>query len=458
VCVADNPRGGSWSSDGTILLVPDFQSPIFRVSDQGGKPEPVTVLDTTRNESSHRWPYALPDGKHFLYFSRISSKAGEAEGHAIYVSSMDGKENKLVVHTTANAIYANGYLLYLRGSTLLAQRFDQSSLQLQGDPVSIADGVINDPGFNLSVISASQTGILMFQQGNIHSGARLLVIDRTGKILQTVGDMIENFRVRYTPDANHLTASIFDPKMLRLNIWMYDLHTGGRNRITSGIGEDNPVMSPDGKTIIYASVQSGLNIYQKPINGATAEQCLLVSPTADLPLDWSRDGNSVLFSRSSQVRTHGNLWIMPMKGTHEVYPVANSDFDENAGRFSPDGKWIVYHSDESGDYEVYLRLAGKNETRTFKVSTDGGYLPCWAGNNNELCYVSRENKMMLVSLQYNNNEVEVVSARPLFAVPAFIESYDISSDGKTFVINRSLEMQKMAPLTVMVDWDKELKK
>ncbi len=154
------------------------------MSDQGGKPEPVTVLDTTRNESSHRWPYALPDGKHFLYFSRISSKAGEAEGHAVYASSMDGKENKLVVHTTANAIYANGYLLYLRGSTLLAQRFDQSSLQLSGDPVSIADGVINDPGFNLSVISASQTGILLYQQGNIRAGRASLLPTEQGKFFK----------------------------------------------------------------------------------------------------------------------------------------------------------------------------------------------------------------------------------------------------------------------------------
>jgi serine/threonine protein kinase len=459
VCDAVNPRGGCWSSDGSILFAPDFQSPIFRVSGEGGKPEPVTSIDTTRNESSHRWPFALPDGKHFLYFSRISSTAGEAEGHAVYAATIDGKENKLVVHTTANAIYASGYLLFLRGSTLMAQRFDQSSLQLQGDPVQLADEVINDPGFNLSVISASQTGILMYQQGNIRSGARLLVIDRNGKTLQTVGDMIENFRIRYTGDGNHITASIFDPKLLRLNIWIYDLHTGGRNRLTSGTGEDNAIISPDGVSMVYSSVRSGVwNLYQKPMNGAGTEQCLLTSPNQDLPLDWLRDGTSLLFSRIKQTRIRANLWIMQMKGSHDEYPVVNTEFDESGGRFSPDGKWIAYMSDESGDYEVYVRPTGKNETRNWKVSTDGGWLPCWADGNNELCYVSRENKMMLLSLRYKGNEVEVASARSLFTVPAFLESYDISPDGKTIVINRSLEMQKMAPLTLMVDWDKELKK
>jgi len=457
VCEAVNPRGGSWSSAGVILFAPDFQSPIFRVSDQGGKPEPVTVVDTTRNESSHRWPFALPDGKHFLYFSRVSSKAGEAEGHAVFAASIDGKENKLIIHTTANAIYADGFTLFLRGSDLMAQRFDLSSLQLQGDPVKLAENVINDPGFNLSVIAASQTGILLFQQGNIRSGARVLVTDRSGKVLQTVGDMIENFRIRYTPDGNRIIGSIFDPKLLRLNIWMYDIRAGGRTRLTSGIGEDNAVVSPDGNTMVFLSV-ADQNLHEMHLNISGTEQRLLESQEQDLPLDWSHDGSLLLFSRTKIGGVRSNLWILQMKGSHESFPVATTDFDEGGGRFSPDGKWIAYHSDESGEYEVYLRRTGKNETRTYKVSTDGGGLPCWAGGNTELCYVSRDNKMMSVSLRYLNDGVEVTSAHSLFTAPAFLESYDVSRDGKTFIINRSLEIQKMAPLTLVADWEDELKK
>jgi len=149
---------------------------------------------------------------------------------------------------------------------------------------------------------------------------------------------------------------------------------------------------------------------------------------------------------------------MQMSGNHEQHPVVNTEFDEDEGRFSPDGKWIAYQSNESGDYEVYIKPAGNKEAQSWKVSTEGGGLPCWAGSSNELCYISRENTMMLLSLRYSNNAVGVAGAKPLFTVPAFLESYDISTDGKQFLINRSLEMQKMAPLTMMVHWDEELKK
>ncbi|HUL44077.1 MAG TPA: protein kinase [Bacteroidota bacterium] len=458
VCLANNPRGGTWSSAGVILFAPDFQSPIFRVSDQGGNPEAVTAIDSVRNESSQRWPFALPDGKHFLYFSRVSSNAGEAEGHAVYAASIDGKENRLVVHSTANAIYANGYLLFLRGSTLLAQRFDQSSLQLQGDPVPMAEKVINDPAFNLSVISASQTGILVYQQGNIRSGARLLVVDFNGKTLQTVGDMIEKFRIRYTADGHHVVASIFDPKMLRLNIWMYDLRTGARTRLTSGAGEDFAVSSPDGNSIIYASLQTGVgNMWEKPINGEGSEKCLVPSSSNDVPLDWSPDGSLLLFSRQEKGKDHAHLCIMELKGNHDVYTVTSSDFDAGGGRFLPDGKWIAFQSNESGDYEVYLRQTAKNESRTSKISIDGGGDPCWVGES-EICYGNRENKLNLASLRFGDKNVEVIGTRSLFAAPAFPESYDISPDRKSIIINRFLEIQKMAPLTLMTDWEQKLKR
>ncbi|MFI5251685.1 MAG: protein kinase [Bacteroidota bacterium] len=458
VCVAINPRGGTWSSAGVILFAPDYQSPISRVSADGGIPEPLTKLDTSRNEVSHRWPFALPDGKHFLYFSRIANNSGPAEGHAVYASSLDGKDNRLVLRTNSNAVYAAGYLLFVRGSTLMAQQFDQSSVQLKGDPAPLAEGVIDDPGFNQSVFSASQTGILIYQPGNVRAGAKLLITDLNGKIISTLGESIENFRVRYAPDGEHIIASIFDPKLLRLNIWEYDLHTGGRNRITSGTGEDNAIPSPTSDDIIYSSQRTGVwNLYEKSMSGQGGDSALHPSPSYDLSLDWSRDGSLVLFSRVEPSKTQADLWIMQMKNAHEQYPVVNTEFDEVGGRFSPDGKWIAYVSNESGDYEVYIKSAVKTETQSWKISSAGGYFPCWAGSSNELCYVSSENKMMLVTLRYKDKMVEVASIHSLFSVPAFLESYDISPNGKTMVINRSLEMQKSAPLTMLVNWQEELK-
>jgi eukaryotic-like serine/threonine-protein kinase len=459
VCDAINPRGATWSSSGSILFSPDYQTTIFRVSENGGVPVPVTKLDTARSESSHRWPFALPDGKHFLYFSRISSTAGEAEGHAVYLAGVDGSDNRMVLHTASNATYAGGSLLYIRGSTLMAQRFELSSLELKGDPAPVAEEVMFDPGFNLSVFSASETGILIYQQGKVRAGAKLLLTDRTGKTLSTLGESIEHFYLRYAPDGQHIVGSIFDPKLLRLNVWEYDLRTGGRNRLTSGTGEADPVLSPDGGRLIYTSQKTGnWNLYEKPLKGQESELALHPAPSQDRARDWSPDGSAVLISRIEPSKTRSDLWLMQMSGAHEQYPVANTDFDELDGKFSPDGKWIAYVSDESGEYEVYLKPSGKSETQSWKVSSGGGGLPRWAGNRNELCYVNKENKMILATLRYKDKTVEVANMHPLFTAPVFLESYFFSPDGKSMVINRSLEGVKSTPLTMKVHWDEELKK
>jgi Tol biopolymer transport system component len=316
-----------------------------------------------------------------------------------------------------------------------------------------------DPGFNLSVFSASETGILIYQQGKVRSGAKLLLTDRSGKTLSTLGESIEHFYLRYAPDGQHVVGSIFDPKLLRLNVWEYDLRTGGRNRITSGTSESNPVLSPDGSKLIYSSQRTGnWNLYEKPMNGQGGEVALHPATSQDYCVDWSPDGSSILISRIEPSKTRSDLWLMQLNGAHDQYPVANTDFDEQDGKFSPDGKWIAYASNESGDYEVYLKPTGKSETQSWKISSAGGGLPRWAGSSNELCYVNKENKMTLATLRYKDKTVEVVSTRSLFTAPVFLESYFISPDGKTMVINRSLEAIKSVPLTMMVHWDQALNK
>jgi eukaryotic-like serine/threonine-protein kinase len=458
ICDAWNPRGATWNSAGMILFSPDFQSPLFSVPADGGAVIQITKLDSTRNESSHRWPYALPDGNHFLYFARVSNPAGEGEGHAIFVSSLDGKDNKLLLHTSSNAVYASGKLLFTRGSKLMAQQFDLSSLQLKGDPSPITEDVMDDGGFNLSVFSASESGILLYQTGHAAAGAKLLLADRNGKITSTVGDKVEYFRPRYSPNGEFIMSGVFDPKLLRLNIWEFDLRTGGRNRITSGTGENYPNWSSDGTRIIYSSSRNGnWNIYEKSLSGTSDATALLGSSNRDWALDWSRDGSFVLFSRTEPTKIRTDLWILHMNGNHETSPLLNTDFDEPDGRFSPDGKWVACVSNESGEYEVYILPAKNGDNRKWKVSQGGGGIPRWAGDN-ELCFVNSENQLVLATLRFKDNMTEVVSLRVLFSMPAFLEGYDISRDGKSILINRYLEQQKSAPLTLMVNWDKELNK
>ncbi len=199
VCDALNARGGTWGTEDMIVFAPAPTGTLAAVPASGGTPVQVTQADTTRKESSQRWPSFLPDGRHFLYFSRTASFGAEAEGDAIMVGSLDGGPARLVVNSSSNAAYASGYLLYMRGPSLLAQPFDERSQSVTGDATSVAEGVINDPGFSLGVFSASGNGILAYQTGVGLAGARMIIVDRKGKQLDFLGDIMEQFWIRIAP-------------------------------------------------------------------------------------------------------------------------------------------------------------------------------------------------------------------------------------------------------------------
>ncbi len=453
LCSARLGRGGSWASDGTILFTPDYQSTIYKISSDGGVPELLTTLDTTRNEGSHRWPFFLPDGNHFLYFNRISSSSGEAEGHAVFVGSLDRRTNKLIVHTTSNAIYASGKLLYLKGTTLMAQDFDAQSLELKGEAMAVAERVMAEPANNLAVMSASQTGTLIYLSGLARTGAKVLLMDRSGKVITTLGDPASHWLPRFSPDGERVLTSTFDTKTIRLNIWMHDTRTGGRTRITSGPGEELPVWSPDGSHVAYTSRKMGtklFNIHQKQIT-QTGDGDVLYTASVG-PSDWSQDGKWLLLSGSRYEASTSDIIALAMDGDHKAVPFLQTEYGEWDGRFSPDGKWVAYTSDESGEQEVYLKSFGGSDPRTLKVSSGGGMFPRWGKTRDELFYMSTDNKIMLATLHLGDGAFEVSGVRPLFAVPHFMDCYDVSRDGGRIVMSLMLEAQNSSPITVVANW------
>ncbi len=456
ICDVWNGRGGSWGSDGSIIFSPDVWGPLYRVSSAGGKPEQLTTLDTKRAESTHRWPYFLPDGKHFLYFSRTATTATQAEGHAVFVASIDGRVNKLLLHTSSNAIYASGNILFVRGSSLMAQKFNTKKLDMKGDPKKVVEQIIDDPNFNLGVFSASQNGALVYQSGQAQSGARLLLMDRTGIITSRLGDIIEHFRPRFSPDGRRISLSIFDVRVLRLNLWNYDVRTGSRIRITSGYGEDYGVWSPDGSRIAYTSLIGDQWVLTlRNVAGAGEEEHLSVPGDRSQPFDWSPDGNFLLYGTFD--RMSEEIWIYPLTGDKQPYPFISSEFQETEAQISPDGKWVGYASDQSGEFEIYIRLLLGSESQSWKLSTHGGSLPRWGANANEIFFVDSNNKLNLATLRYRNNEVEIADVQLLFTVPPFLESYDVSPDGKTIVMSLLLEPQDFPPLSLITNWDTDIR-
>jgi serine/threonine protein kinase len=455
----DSPRGASWGKDNTILYTPNVQRPLYRVSADGGVPEPVTSLDSLRKEGSHRWPAFLPDGQHFLYLARTVSEAEQAEGDAVFVGSLDGKMKKLLVYTSSNVECASGYLLFIRGSALMAQQFDVSSLELKGDAVQIASKVINDPGFNLASFSVSNNGILIYQLGEASAGAPLSVLGLDGRSIARLGETSEQWSPRFSPDGERVATSIYDTKTRRQKIWIYDLKSGARSRITSGTDFNMYLAwSPDGSCLLFTSQRdTSLELYTQVI-GKSGETRQLFRQEG-LPLDWSKDNKKILISRYySAAGQTADLWIVPVDSGGRGELFVGTEFDESDGRFSPDGKWIAYTSNETGDYEIYIKSVQFKNERSWRVSTSGGSLPRWGRGGNELFFLTKDNKIASATLRFSGLKVEVVGIHPLFIAPVFVTDYDFSPKKNVFVFNQAIVPQKSSIINLVVNWDAGLKR
>jgi serine/threonine protein kinase len=461
ICEALNGRGGAWHQDGTILVARAAGSPISRVSADGGTPIEITKLDTARREQTHRWPYFLPDGKHFLYLARTAVVGTQGEADVIYVSSIDTEVNKILMRSSANVAYASGHLLFMRGSTLMAHRFDTGDLELKGEAVSIADGVLNDAGFNLAVFSVSQNGVLVYQLGSAQAGSNLTIFDRSGEQQGVVGDITEFYTPRVSPDGKKIAVGTFDAKSRNQDIWIYDIERGIKTRFTFNLAvEFDVVWSPDGNQIVFDSYRQGQrDIYQKSSSGAGNEELLYKSNKDNIPEGWSRDGRFISLTVDGGSTTRGDIWVLPLMGDREPFLFLQTQFNEMHGQFSPDGRWLAYTSDESGRSEIYVRPfpgpGGK-----WQISIAGGTLPRWGHDGRELFYLGEDDKLMVAEIKATGSAINVTGVQPLFETrPIRTGSvYDVFSDGKRFLVNTQIEPEVSSPITLVVNWMKEMSK
>ncbi|MBL7961791.1 PD40 domain-containing protein [bacterium] len=462
ICDANNGRGGSWNDQGQIVFSPLASSPLFVVSASGGEPKQITTMDSLRKEQTHRWPYFLPDGKHFLYHARTAVTGAQTESDAICLASLDGKVNRILVAASSNAAYGAGHILFMRGSTLVAQLFDADKLELRGDAAPVAEGVLNDAGFNLAVFSVSQNGILVYQKGSAQAGSRLVQCDETGKEIKDIGDVTEFYTPRISPDGQKVAVGTFDAKSRNQDIWVYEIGRGIRTRFTFTMTiEFTPLWSPDGSRIVFSSDRNGYNqLYEKSATGAGSERPLYESDEQKNPTDWSSDGKYILFDAFSDKSKGSDIGLLRLSDAgkpHKASVFLSDPFNELDAVFSPDGKWVAYTSDESGQEEVYVRPfpgpGGK-----WQVSTDGGVLPRWPRYGKELYYLSR-NTIMAATLTLQATSITVASIRPVFKIRPITTGtiYDVTTDGKQFVINTRIDPTDTPPITMVINWGQELR-
>lgn len=450
VCDVREPRGGSWSSDGVILFTPHWRDPIYRVPATGGKPEPVTRIDTGRNETTHRWPLFLPDGKHFLYLAGSHTADATSGDNAVYLASLDDLTPRLLLRARSNVVYAAGHLLFLRGQKLVAQRFDTSSLRLDGEPVPLADGVRYERGFFQGVFAASDR-VLVYQGGGAESKSQMNWISRTGEPLGAASGAEVFFDVSISPDGKMAAAAIGDPA----DLWLFDFERGSRHRFTFDVWQElSPRWSPDSKSVLYWSDRKvQVDVLRKEVGGGGETLFLDDERLHEKPLDWSVDGRYVAVSKApADEGGAGDIWIHSFDEGPQPFLYNGTPFDELQARFSPDMSKLAFVSNESGRYEVYVDSFPRPGRRVV-VSSGGGLSPRWRADGGELYYVAPNGAMMAVATP-PLDPFEPGVPRELFRVPIVFAPepfYDVTADGERFLINQPEDVEQ-APLTMIVNW------
>jgi Tol biopolymer transport system component len=460
LCDAGQGRGGAWSKNGVIVFTPGVAHPIFRVSAAGGTPEPASKLDSTKGENSHRWPYFLPDGQHFLFWARNSRGTQE---HALYVGTLGSLEAKLLMKSETMAIYVPNYLLFVRDQTLMAQPFNTRHLEATGPPVPIVEHVAIHGGINRPMFTASDTGVLVYQTGSsLVGGWHLSWFTRDGKPEGTAGDLDRYFFPALSPDGKRLAVALASEQGT-MDIWTLDLLRNTKTRLTFGSSiQSRPVWSADGKTVFYDSnVKGQFHIYAKPADGSGAEQTVLESNDAsEYVHSSSPDQRYLLYERVPADRTRTGIWALPLFGDHKPFPVVQTEFNEVEPVVSPDGKWLAYHNDATGRFEVYI-TAFPGAGAKWQVSTGGGHVPKWRRDGKELLFLDLSDNLVAVDVNTLGNSPRLGAPHVLFhaaGIQARQGAYDVTGDGKKFLVNISDVKEESQPLTLVQNWTAELRR
>jgi len=458
VCDAPDARGGTWSREGVILFNPaGSNQSLYRVSAAGGDPTQVTTLDKSQYETSHRWPYFLPDGRHFLYFARA-----RIEHTGVYLGSLDSKDTRQLVAASVNAVYSPpGWLIFMRNETLMAQPFDANKLRLTGEAISIAEAVSFNGGLGLGSFSVSENGVLAYRSGSGQVNQPLW-FDRAGKQIGSLGTAGLYFTLWLSPDEKRAAVDRMDSQIGTQDIWLFDLLRGIPSRFTTDPANDwFPVWAPDGNNIIFSSNREGItNLYLKNASGVSGEEMLLKSPESKIADDWSTDGKVIVYeSRNPQTKL--DLWILPMSGDRKPFPFLQTPFNEQQAQFSPDGKWIAYTSDESGAPEVYVQTFPASGGK-WRVSTNGGAEPKWRRDGKELFYIAADKKLMAVDTKlgttFDAGVPKALFETRVLVLTAFRNHYVVTGDGQRFLINSGLEETNFTPISVVLNWTADLKR
>jgi serine/threonine protein kinase len=457
LCDSNGPGGGgTWSTDDVILFAPLPRSRVYRVGAAGGVAAPLLKFDAAAGEKSQDWPQFLPDGEHFLY------RSGRQTSDMIVAAALDPSEPRRVVVAADAAFFAPpNHLLFQREGTALAQKFDPRKLMLRGDAVPITEDLGFNPPTGYAAFACSNEGTLLYRGGAVPSFNQLVLIDRSGKVLQKLTPANASVgEPALSPDGRRVAYTAYDPAAKRTDVWVVDLARGTTTRLTFEHGDSaNPRWSPDGTRIAYTfqtTAQDGA-IMQRLASGAGAPVAITGGKQVALT-DWSRDGRFVLFDELGDRRDVVSFEI----ATGRRMTVAGGPFGQFEGRLSPDGHWFAYVSNESGRPEVFVQAFPPTGGK-WQISTAGGIQPVWNRDGKELDYLDFTGKLIAVSIASDDAHFEAGLPAPLFQAPFAgavdqFGHYDVTRDGEHFIFDPEARAKEPTPITVVLNWTSELPK
>jgi Tol biopolymer transport system component len=455
ICDAPDGRGGSWSVDDVIVFAPAPFSGLSKVPAVGGTPQPVTRVEAAG--TTHRLPFFLPGGKRLLYFS--GAQGGNAETNSIQSLDLATGKSTLVAREGSEGRFVEpGYLVFVREGNLLAQPFDPTALKTTGPAVPVAEGVAFEAFRWIGNFTFSNTGRLVFQSNEAVRKARLTWFDLDGKELGVVGEAANFFTVALSPDAGRVAATVLGSRNARPELRLYDLERGAGSRFTFGDqGANFPVWSPDGRQIGYGDVGQGIRI--KPSDGGSEGKVVLAQKSNIWPLSWSPDAKRMLLRIQDAKGGGVNLYDFPLESDAQPRLLFATDPNEFVnGAISPDGRWLLYTSNETGRQEVYVvPYPGLGEKR--QVSTSGGTSGHWLGERSILYRQPPEGKLFAVDLETRGDSLRLAAPRPAFGGKTPPRGpFDVTRDGKRLLIAVPAEDGSSAQIRFVSDWRAELAK
>jgi Tol biopolymer transport system component len=447
--------GGTWNRDGVIVYSPSGVNPLSRVTSTGRAPQPATEL--LPSQRGHSFPQFLPDDRHFLFFA-----SGPPDTRGVYVGELDSLAVRRLVDADGTGTFvAPDQLLFMRQGALLAQRFDLERLAVAGVPEVIAEQVATDSNRWRAAVSADDLGTIAYRLSGGGAERRHIWFDRSGKELGAVGDAsFGGNTATLSPDQKRIAV----PRQVDGNtdIWILDIARGIFDRFTfHPTLESHPLWSPDGTRIVFQRFNEGRgDLFIKSISGNGDDQLVLTNPRGKIPTDWSSDGQFVLYKEGSATGQQGwDIFAFRVDGDRTPIPVAQTGAEERDGQFSPDGKWVAYQSDESGEFAIFVRpfqRAGNKQ----RISPGFGAQVRWRADGNELFYLTLDCELISVPIRLDPGGETIEAGKPTALFKTRVadvvlaiarQQYTPSPDGQRFLMHTITREATTPPVTVILN-------